>query len=574
MTPGGGPSSPIVSRRALLRGTLSGGVAAVAGPVLWQRPAVAGAGAPYGVHLQFGADASREVVVSWSTATSVARPRVRLGRAALGWGSTVPADTRAYVDGTSKKQALTHHARLDGLRPDTSYVYEVAHDGAAPVGGTFRTAPVGRARLRFTSFGDQGTGQQDMGALPRSSRYGAYVVAQIEALDPLFHLLNGDLSYADSYPDRIGAWDLFLVNNERSARNRPWMPTMGNHELESGNGPLGAAAYRSRFALPANGTEEFSGHWYTFRAGAVQVVSIDNDDVVYQEASTGLYVRGYSAGAQRPWLERTLAGARADPAVDWVVVVMHQLVMSSAVVFNGPDLGVREEFAPLFDRYGVDLVLCGHDHHYERTHPVRGVDADTATLRPSVVATDIDVVDTEQGTVHLVVGGGGGLDLHATTAIGVTGQPVTLVHTSRGGLQERDPEIVTWSAVRDHEHGYGFVSIDVDPGEQPGGTTQLLVTYYRTAASMSDAPTAFDRVTLRRRRRDGVVTAGPGAPAAGSPDQAPGAGYAALPATGAPSSLAAGAAAALAAGAAVRVVSGGAPDGSDHLYEKQSRGGR
>lgn len=61
---------------------------------------------------------------------------------------------------------------------------------------------------------------------------------------------------------------------------------------------------------------------------------------------------------------------------------MHQVVMSSAIVLgNGGALGVREAFAPLFDKYNVDLVLCGHDHNYEPSFAVRGVEPDSPTLR-------------------------------------------------------------------------------------------------------------------------------------------------------------------------------------------------
>jgi hypothetical protein len=61
---------------------------------------------------------------------------------------------------------------------------------------------------------------------------------------------------------------------------------------------------------------------------------------------------------------------------------------------------------PLFDRYGVDLVVCGHEHHHERSHPIRGQEANT-TLTPVPIATAPAVIDTSKGTVHMVIGGGG-----------------------------------------------------------------------------------------------------------------------------------------------------------------------
>ena len=52
---------------------------------------------------------------------------------------------------------------------------------------------------------------------------------------------------------------------------------------------------------------------------------------------------------------------------------------------------------PLFDKYGVDLVVCGHEHHYERSHPIRGR-PQNATLTPIPAATATDVTDMTQNS--------------------------------------------------------------------------------------------------------------------------------------------------------------------------------
>src|SRR6202043_2009269 len=83
------------------------------------------------------------------------------------------------------------HGPVGGLEPGTIYLYEVSHDGADPVRGIFRTAPVGRTRMRFTAFGDQGTGTASDA---ESTSFGAYVVDQVESLSPEFHLHLGDLA--------------------------------------------------------------------------------------------------------------------------------------------------------------------------------------------------------------------------------------------------------------------------------------------------------------------------------------------------------------------------------------------
>ena len=365
-----------------------------------------------GLHTQFGADSSREVVVSWHTLQPVARPRVLLARSGSGYTRTTAARTAAYTDDKSGQVVYAHHASLTGLRASTEYDYAAVHAGAEPEAGSFTTGPRGRAKFTFTSFGDQGTPTTGKRFVPPAgvdlpnppyvndnlgSPAAGDVTAGVERVQPLFHLFNGDLCYANLAVDRVRTWSDFWENNTRSARHRPWMPSPGNHENELGNGPIGYAAYQTYFSLPpASGqTNETRGLWYAFTVGSVRIISLANDDVCYQDGGNS-YVRGYSDGAQKAWLERELRSTRRDTDIDWIVVCMHQVAISSVDQFNGADLGIRQEWLPLFDKYGVDLVVCGHEHHYERSHPLRGA-LHTPTLTPKPAATNTKVVDTSRG---------------------------------------------------------------------------------------------------------------------------------------------------------------------------------
>jgi 3',5'-cyclic AMP phosphodiesterase CpdA len=521
-----------ISRRGLLTGAAAGAAgvaagttgavtlpgAAVASPVLWIQPGGSGAPEVHGVHLQFGADASREVVVSWFTPQSVGRPRVLLGSPGGEYGRTVDAETVTYTDAASGTEVFIHHARLTGLRPDTGYAYAAVHDGTTPIPGLFQTAPRGRAPFTFTSFGDQGTPTLGKQTTPASATSPIWVndnlgspaagdtVAGIERIAPLFHLMNGDLSYANLATDRVRTWSDWFINNSRSARFRPWMPAAGNHENELGNGPIGYGAYQSLFALPSPAGDAVTrGLWYSFTAGSVRVISLNNDDVCYQDGGNS-YVRGYSGGAQKLFLEQELAAARADRNIDWVVVVMHQVVISTANNFNGADRGIREQWVPLFDKYGVDLVVCGHEHHYERSHPIRGASAND-TLTPIPVSTELSTIDTTQGTVHMVLGGGG----TSAPSNGLFFEPaacrvITSVGPANPTTGKRPPiyvaEQAPWSAVRDKAHAYGFAAFTVDPGSHPGGSTSIEVTYYAVTGPFG-ALTAVDSFTLVRPRSDG-----------------------------------------------------------------------
>jgi hypothetical protein len=474
-----------------------------------------------GLHLQFGADASSEMMVSWHTLQLVRNPRVVLGRLDGKLEQTVAAQATNYTDAKSGQAVYAYHAKLSQLQAGSPYLYGAMHDGAAPEFGTFRTSPRGRAPFTFTSFGDQSTPTLSKKYVPPAgvmlpnslyvndhlgSPSASDTTLGVERLQPLFHLFNGDLCYANLAEDRVRTWWDFWENNSRSARKRPWMPSAGNHENELGNGPIGYQAYQTYFSLPAAAgqTDVTRGLWYAFTAGSVRVISIANDDVAYQDGGNS-YVRGYSSGAQKVWLEKELTAARSDHDTDWIVVCMHQVAISTVDKFNGADLGIREEWVPLFDKYGVDLVVCGHEHHYERSHPIRGQESNP-TLTPVPVATATDVIDTSKGTVHMVIGGGG-------TSIPSNqlffSPPQCRVITSVG---EPDPatgkrpavyvkEQAHWSAVRNATHSYGFAAFTVDPGSDRGGFTTIKVTYYDVVGQDGQlAP--FETFTLRRPRRD------------------------------------------------------------------------
>jgi len=485
-------------------------------PAVVSRPDVAGAPPPQEIHVQFGADAATQIAVSWAAPARAARPRLRVGLAGDGYGREVPAEERVYTEALTGEIVRTYHASLAGLPPDTAFGYQVIHDGADPVAGTFRTGPRGRGKqFRFTSFGDHSIPAPVGRGLGPSTPNAGYIVDAVDALDPLFHLMNGDLCYANISDAPVATWASYFANITRSARCRPWMPAAGNHENEAGNGPQGHLAYQTRFELPGNGSAEFGGNWYAFTVGATRVLSINNDDVCLQDGGFSNYrrdhvpgyraygydpyIHGYSRGGQRSWLEAELAAAQRSGEIDWIVVCMHQVAMSSARL-NGADLGIRQELLPLFDSYGVDLVVAGHEHHYERTFPVRGV-LPGGLLTPAPQGSDPAEMDTRDGTVHMIIGGGGHPVLRPPGDPGTSPEGVLIVGVGPGNPQSQRRSVIAaepapWSAHRDLATPFGFASFDVVPAE-PGGTTSITVTYYGAAAG-SRAYVPLDRFVLRK----------------------------------------------------------------------------
>jgi phosphodiesterase/alkaline phosphatase D-like protein len=301
------PENTPFSRRQLSKSAGAGGLAAALIPVLRQSEAPLGRlagfdsapsagpdGTPEQVHLTWGADPTSSVVVSWASPGPARRPRLLLN-VDNGRTRALPAVQRTYTDGINAETVFTYHALVAGLEPGSpsSYVVTADNDSNAgsPFSGSFQTAPEGRAPFRFTSFGDLATPNTEW---VLSYGQSAYAVDAVESFKPLFHLLNGDLCYANLNPNsQPEVWRDFGNNNQRSAANRPWMPCTGNHEIEFNNGPQGLTSYLTRYMLPYNGSGAFFGHWYTFRVGNALFVSLDADDVIYQDGAA--FVAGPSA---------------------------------------------------------------------------------------------------------------------------------------------------------------------------------------------------------------------------------------------------------------------------------------
>jgi hypothetical protein len=223
--------------------------------------------------------------------------------------------------------------RLSGLEPDTVYCYQI-EDWTQPL--RFRTAPRAGAgaRVRFVAFGDSGGSSRDM------------VSAEVQraAFDLLLH--TGDIAYDSGELADFEA--KFFDTYANVLEVVPVFPASGNHDYRVDD----AATFRQVFALPENGGPAGVERWFSFDWGDVHFVALDTERV---------------GSEQSAWLDADLA----SNALPWTVVYMHKPPYSSGA--HGSSLDVRDAFSPIFERHGVQLVLSGHDHDYERTRPIGGV---------------------------------------------------------------------------------------------------------------------------------------------------------------------------------------------------------
>jgi len=195
-------------------------------------------------------------------------------------------------------------------------------------------------RLRFAVVGDNGTGGRNAMRVGRAMAE-AY---QEEPFSLLVH--TGDLVY---YGDLADRYEEVYVRPLRPLLDAgvTVRPVLGNHEFDY----TATLRLLERLGLP--------GRYYSFRAGPVEFFMLD---------STPPQFGGDGGAAQLAWLEQRLEASTAA----WQVVVLHHPPYSSGRRRPG-DMVVRAALEPVLVEHGADLVLTGHDHHYERTSPQQGI---------------------------------------------------------------------------------------------------------------------------------------------------------------------------------------------------------
>jgi hypothetical protein len=328
----------------------------VAAVALWLVTASAGTGGEdarilRGPYLQRLLDTSVEVI--WVTdgpalgAVSFAAPG--------GPERTVAEDT----------PALKHVIELTGLEPATVYTYRV--EGGEPFLAAksfrFRTAPRrGEGELRAVVIGDSG------GVTPEQRA----VAALIRGLEPDIFLHTGDLDYADD--PQLSVFEPYAEILPEACI----FPVRGNHDIHF--------AWDDFFHTP----ECEAGRdavCYAFDWGPAHFVAFD---------SNGSALAG---GEQVQILESRLREAR-QAGVRWLIVYTHAPVYTIGGYARDEAVAAMATLVkPLFDQYRVDLFLSGHDHNYQRTHPVRGDVVVDAWQDPAF--------SSPRGTVYVVTGGGG-----------------------------------------------------------------------------------------------------------------------------------------------------------------------
>lgn len=298
-------------------------------------------------------DPARSMAVSW---------RAEAGGDPAGLVQVAPAlDGPGFEAGSRQETAQARslpgagatawQARVDGLRPDTPYVYRVGRPGAWSEWLQFRTAAGQAAPFTFVYLGDAQNRVRSQ--VSRVMRQAFRAAPDARLVVHAGDLVNGRQGNHDD------EWAEWFHAGGANLAEVPNLVAAGNHEyLKSGDGDAYTGLmphWPAQFPVPGNGAPGLETSTYFVDLMGVRFVVLD---------SLGALELG-KAQVQAEWLGQVLQGHGAR----WTVVVHHHPMTSVSRGRDNPPL--RAHWQPLFERHGVDLVLQGHDHAYGR-HRMRG----------------------------------------------------------------------------------------------------------------------------------------------------------------------------------------------------------
>lgn len=289
---------------------------------------------PQQVHISLAGE--KHIRISWITDDDSSPSIVEYGISPGEYTSSSQGERTSYSYFLYSSGNI-HHVVIGPLDDNTIYFYRLG--GQGPV--FHLKTPSSQFPVTFAVAGDLGqTGWTES------------TLKHINGSEYDIHLLPGDLSYADYLQHR---WDSFGALVQPLASSRPWMVTEGNHEKESI--PFfksGFQAYNARWKMPYEESGSTSNLYYSFEVAGVHVIML------------GSYTYYHANSDQYAWLKEDLAKVDRE-RTPWLVVLLHAPWYNSNRAHQGEGNSMRASMEPLLYAAGVDILIAGHVHAYERS---------------------------------------------------------------------------------------------------------------------------------------------------------------------------------------------------------------
>lgn len=379
------------------------------------------------------------ITIRWQTTTNTL--------SAIIYSSIDSGNFTEPAEHDATQRGREHEARITGLSPGRVYVYLLQsvreHSyGVEACGGNFTTSPLpgNGSSLRFWAIGDSGLSNEDQAAVKHS--HADLLQSGYKLTDAV--LVLGDLAYDGGYEAEM---DISFFGSYQDLMS--WIPfwtALGNHDVYNGLDPY---PYYQLLTLPTEG--EAGGHpsgteaYYSFDLGQVHVVCLDSMDSVHRGTMAEMLA----------WLDEDLLAFRAQgAATHWLIAFFHHPPYSkvrplrsrraASAAEEQADCGrgrpvckkqrlhtqtrrgdeswaawwqgshdsdvkvemirMREEVVPRLELAGVDLVISGHSHGYERSFLLKSFYGDSSTWSPVRHQMDSGSGNPSQGEMYVKEG--------------------------------------------------------------------------------------------------------------------------------------------------------------------------
>lgn len=309
------------------------------------------------------------IIIKWQT-SSATNTKVNYGTVQTNLSSSV----------TNTVSSTNHEIKITGLLPYTKYYYSIGSTTSTLVVAAsdvfFRTMPNYGQKddYRFWVIGDAGTGDNNQ----RDARNAFLTYNNNRNIDGWLWL--GDNAYDGGFNSEYQS-NVFSNNTyENQLKNTVVWPAAGNHDYNNHIPFSPSPAYLDIFSLPSNGecggVPSGTEKYYSYNYGNIHFIVLES----YDESRS-------SNGPMATWLQSDL-NANTQP---WVIAYWHHPPYTkgshnsdNSNFLDGELVDIRQNIIPILEAKGVDLVLNGHSHVYERSYLLDGHYGYSSSLTPAM----------------------------------------------------------------------------------------------------------------------------------------------------------------------------------------------
>lgn len=376
------------------------------------------------VVLGVGSDETQAVFTWYSRSGNTGKAIV--GKESEMSGNTFPV-TALTADANTRPTEFDGYnantASVAGLEPDTTYYYMVGNEEGWSAMHRFHTAKSGELNMLVTGDIQLGTGDDDATNVERWKKIASDAASKFP--DYSMHLNMGDITTMPYEEHYINVLDTPMFTDYQTA------VVLGNHDY--------GIPYQEHFSRPnqsefgVRNDAQNGNFWFRYKDVLFMELNfmIETDDIMVDH---------------RYFIKQTL---EANPDCKWKIVLMHYSPFSSVAKYQDYSNQNREYWLQVFDEFGIDVVLNGHDHAYTRSYIVKNG-------QPQV--SNAASVTNPDGTLYVTFGSASGSQYHDISPTGFAAKAlqtytphVSTVNITENAFKLTVYEAETWNVLDEFE---------------------------------------------------------------------------------------------------------------------------